>query len=606
MNQPNGATWARVLAMLAMTASCGSGGDAPDGGAPATGLDGGLADGTTDAPGSDVTFGSFGEGGAEADLATNGCAADLQTILDPHGNPIGKCPADQGCLNGGCVPACQAAAGSMSTIGCDYYAHEYALSLVDGWQSGWVRGGCYAAVVVNSWSTPARLTVTRSGAALPVDQFARVLGADSAGNLQYDPYPATGLPAGTAAVLFLSYDPRTAMTGVDAPCPVGVTPATTTDAALIGTGYNDAFEIATDRPVTAYQVYPWGGAASAFPSATLLYPSTAWGTNYVAPAINDAYEINFGSYGWTKPFITLVASDDTAVTLVAKADIAGNPDGGVAPAPKNTPVTYSIQKGQYLQLLQYPSLGGSIVSSTKPVGMFVGSMLFLLPATGDADNQGQMVPPIRAQGWEYIGASYELQAPTVWQLVGAVDGTALTYDPAPPAGAPATINLGDVVEFSSQTEFTVRSQGSGYPFYMAVYKRSDDAGPTVGRTDSGPDFVNLLPPVQYRSQYVFVTDPTYVTTTLVFTRAKGSGDVTLDCAGKVQGWTPIGSGAFEVARLVFGQAAAAGCKNGARRVTGTGPFGLLVWGWSFAASYGYPAGGNSAPVNSVVVPPVAQ
>lgn len=233
--------------------------------------------------------------------------------------------------------------------------------------------------------------------------------------------------------------------------------------------------------------------------------------------------------------------------------------------------------------------------------MFVGAKLFRLPITGagDADNQGQMVPPVRAQGREYVGASYDLPSPTAWQVVGAVNGTTLTYDPSPPAGAPTTLQAGDVLEFAAQSEFTVHSQGSDHPFYMAVYKRSDDFG-----MNDGPDFVNLLPPVQYRSQYVFVTDPTYKTTTLVFVRAKGSGDVTLDCAGTLGDWKPIGSGAFEVTRVVFGKSTAAACADGAHQAKSSGPFGLTVWGWAFAASYGYPAGGNSIPVNDVVVPAV--
>ena len=565
-------------------------------------VDPGTTDGTIDGSvaedGGEDTGGFSLDAPPDVDLG-NRCLADLQTIVDPSGKIVAKCPPDQGCLNGACVKACDAAAGSKSTIGCDYYAHQYAISISNSdtwWLSGDVRGGCYAAVVVNTWSTPAHLSVTRAGTSFPIAPFARVLGTDSLGNLTYEPYPSTGLPSNAAAVLFLSYDKRGAGKGLDVPCPPGVTAATSIDSAIHVTGYNDAFEIASDRPVNAYQVYPWGGAPSVFPSATLLYPSTAWGTNYVAPAINDAYAVKIGAE-WEKPFVTLVASDDTTVTLLPKVDIVGNATTGVPASPKSVPVSYPIKKGQYLQLLQMPNLGGTVVSSTKPVGMFIGSMLFRLPVSGggDADNQGQMVPPIRAQGSEYIGASYELPQPTSFQVVGAVKGTTLTYDPGPPPGAPSTINTGDVLEFETQTEFTVRSQDTAHPFYMAVYKRSDDSG-----SNNGPDFVNLLPPVQFRSHYVFVTDPTYKVTTLVFVRAKGAGDITLDCAGVVKGWKPIGSGAYQVARVVFGTGNT--CKDGAHAASGPDRFGITVWGWAFAASYGYPAGGNAAPVNDVVVP----
>ena len=46
------------------------------------------------------------------------------------------------------------------------------------------------------------------------------------------------------------------------------------------------------------------------------------------------------------------------------------------------------------------------------------------------------------------------------------------------------------------------------------------------------------------------------------------------------------------------------CQNGPHTASSKGPFGLTVWGEDSAASYGYPAGGNLATINSVVVPPV--
>jgi IgGFc binding protein len=45
---------------------------------------------------------------------------------------------------------------------------------------------------------------------------------------------------------------------------------------------------------------------------------------------------------------------------------------------------------------------------------------------------------------------------------------------------------------------------------------------------------------QFLARYVFFTDPTYGTTSVVLTRAKdksGFADVTLDCIGTISGWT---------------------------------------------------------------------
>jgi hypothetical protein len=46
--------------------------------------------------------------------------------------------------------------------------------------------------------------------------------------------------------------------------------------------------------------------------------------------------------------------------------------------------------------------------------------------------------------------------------VRAIDGTAISYDPAPPPGAPAVLNSGQVVEFSAPGPFVVRSQDKDF------------------------------------------------------------------------------------------------------------------------------------------------
>src|SRR5262249_2428687 len=103
-------------------------------------------------------------------------------------------------------------------------------------------------------------------------------------------------------------------------------------------------------------------------------------------------------------------------------------------------------------------------------------------------------------------------------------------------------------------------------------------------------------------------------TNLVMVRRKGpSGfsDVTLDCAGTIAGWSPLGSaGEYEYARFDLMRhnfEPQGSCGNGARKATSADPFGLWIWGsgsWEASdpgKSYGYPAGEAVQRVNSVVV-----
>ena len=142
--------------------------------------------------------------------------------------------------------------------------------------------------------------------------------------------------------------------------------------------------------------------------------------------------------------------------------------------------------------------------------------------------------------------------------------------------------------------------------------------PGGGDNRGDPEFVNVIPPEQYLSSYVFFTDPTYPETNLVVVRRKVGGsfsDVTLDCAGALSGWQPLGgSGDLEFTRvdLVRGNFEKQGsCDNGRHEMKSDAPFGVTVWGWGSAAStgffsqavsYAYPAGYSVKPVNTVVVP----
>jgi hypothetical protein len=248
---------------------------------------------------------------------------------------------------------------------------------------------------------------------------------------------------------------------------------------------------------------------------------------------------------------------------------------------------------------------------------------------------------VRALGSEYVGVRYRnrysgVEESPPWRIIGAANGTVLTWDPAAPSGAPTTLSLGQVTEFSTNGPFVVKSQDASHPFYVSAHMTGaeqfdpgyDDGGAT-GAPDDGrgdAEFVNVIPPGEYLESYVFFTDPTYPETDLVIVRTKGSTgfqDVTLDCAGTLTGWLPVGtSGNYEYTRfdLVTGNFQGTGsCNNGRHEIKSTVPFGVTVWGWGSAAtgeqgmgfytqyvSYAYPAGAGVAPINTVVIPPVAQ
>jgi hypothetical protein len=275
-----------------------------------------------------------------------------------------------------------------------------------------------------------------------------------------------------------------------------------------------------------------------------------------------------------------------------------------------------LNKGQHAQITQATELTGSSVHSTKPVGFMAGHTCMNMPVgTSYCDHGEQMVAPLQALGSRYVGVMYRprvaQETGTYWRIIGAVDGTTLTYSTN--VGGPTTINKGQQVLFQTGTPFTVESQDKDHPFMMFTYMTSSNA---VADGYGDPDFVTSVPPEQYLQNYVFFTDPTYPETNLVMVRARGIDnnfhDVMLDCSGPITGWQPIGNGEYEYARkdLVTGNFGNVGsCSTGRHEIKSDAPFGLWVWGWgtpntgTFTAnvSYGYPGGMNVSPINDVIL-----
>src|SRR6185503_16576881 len=49
------------------------------------------------------------------------CSDDKMSVVDCNGH-VTACPPEQGCSNGMCMAACEAAENNHASVGCDYYA----------------------------------------------------------------------------------------------------------------------------------------------------------------------------------------------------------------------------------------------------------------------------------------------------------------------------------------------------------------------------------------------------------------------------------------------------------------------------------------------------
>ncbi|WP_437602224.1 IgGFc-binding protein [Sorangium sp. So ce590] len=575
----------------------GSGSGPGGAGTTGTGGAGGEAGGST---------GTFGQGGqCEAT-----CSNDLKKVISCNGAELHACGPEEGCVNAECIPdPCEAARRSKSSYGCDYWALKTAMV-----NNG--SGTCFASFVANTWEMPVRITVEYQGNELtnpdlPSDFI--FIPETQGATTTYRPYdPSAGLGVGEVAVLFLARNPFGGSTADD--CPDPAVAAIQDEVGVRGTGRGSAFHISTDYPVVAYQMAPFSSSGVALSSATLLIPTSAWDDNYVA--IN-AYGYS-GAPAYGSPSLDIVAyEDDTEVTLLPR--VAIEEGDNVVGSEANEPVTYTLGVGEFLQITQQAELTGSPIASTKPVGVFGGHECMKVPDdVNDCDAAQQQIAPVRATGNEYVGVRYrgrggnDDEAPP-WRIVGMVDDTELTWIPSAPEGAPTAIKSGETYQFNASGPFTVKSQSSNNPFYLGAYMTG---GVPFGR-EGDPEWVNVVPPIQFLDYYVFFTDPNFPETSLVVVRtpSKRDGsfaDVELDCAGPLTGWEDIDGYQYTRVNIVSGNFEGfADCSNGRREMISELPFGVTVWGWGAIqnhqlVSYAYPAGAGFQPINEVVVPPTVQ
>ena len=577
--------------------------DDGSGGSGASGPSTTSTSGATSSTGSSTGTFMSGSGGGMGTRTT--CSGDLKQVLAEDGTDLQTCGPDEGCANGGCVPACEAAAASAGSLGCDYLLATPNFINV-------ILPPCFAAFVANSWDKPVKIQVSRGGQSYDVTQFGRIA-QESPSVPSWQPVPATGLPPGQVAVLFLSHDPAS-VNGTPLTCPIQPAVSLGNGTQVVGTGTGQAWSITTDAPVTVYDILPYGGADSFLPSAELVLPTTAWGTNYVAalpPGQSD---------GFTQMWGQIVARETTAVQILPNVALPGG--NGVNPLPAGVQGSFTLQAGQFVQW-DGPAMTGTIIQTDKPVA-FVGGNTYQCYASqtssgGGCDSGHQQIAPVSATGSDYLGMPYTTRSTNgspesiVYRVVGMKDGTQLSFDPPIPS-APAGLALGQSFDFEATGAFRVKSQSTDFPFYIG--EAMSGCQLLQGQTADclgDEDFVNILPPAQWLSRYVFFTDPTYPTTNLVFARRKnGSGlfaDVNLDCLGTIGGWQPVGtSGEFEITNvdLVREMSPNGACNNGPHTAESASSFGLVVWGLDTFSSYAYPAGGNASTINTVVVPPVPQ
>ncbi len=492
---------------------------------------------------------------------------------------------------------CEEAASAKAYVGCDFWptvTGNIVWSIFD-----------YAVAVANAGANDAEVEVTGPNS---VSQKVTV-------------------PAGGLQTIYLPWVP--ALKGADTnECGV----ATPLPGSVLAR--KSAYHLVSSRPVTVYQFNaleykPAGGPAgkdwsmcpgtttkcasqgnkpigcfSYSNDASLLLPSTAMTGNYrvtgihgwsVAATILTPARDVMGSY------VVVTATQDATKLLFKVGKTGKILAGGTEIAAKNPGETLEIMldAGDVVELVGESKvtsdLSGSLVTADKPVQVLAGIPCINNPLTTTAcDHMEESVFPA-----ETLGKDYFVTVPTApsgkpvahsVRIYGNRDATKLTYAPAKPAGAPDTINAGDVVTIPNATgDFRVTGD---HEFAVGSFMQGGSkVDPLTGKGDPAMSFSTSSE--QYRRKYIFLAPMDYDVSYADVVIPDGTA-VKIDGVNVPAG-TKIGATGYSIARVKLGAG-----KSGAHELVSSKPVGLQVMGYGSYTSYQYPGGLN---LTAIAEPP---
>jgi IgGFc binding protein len=434
--------------------------------------------------------------------------------------------------------------------------------------------GCHVLLVSNPSPVPVRLRLRfkdREEDAAPFTRLARVEGRD----VTYLPLPDGTLPPKeTAVVSAFFFEPEEPVWKSNtAHCPTAAFVEGEEPQARAGK-VTPSVELLSDAPVVVAQTVefqkdarPMADAVSpglqSFSTLFSAFPVEAWDSAPIETGIfkpglpAELYNPDSGggpAIYTTYPSRSIVTSafDGTIVLL---------------PQPDGSTRTVTLQRGEVFAHDPDDALIGRAIPANHPIGVVTYTPRAFIPweypfgaLWADAARVYQASMPTRLWGSEYVAVRHGDRWPSMperppWRVLGGADGTALTYEPYRPEGAPEHLERGELAVFFADEPFVARSQDEQHPFYLGAHmtgpryqkQRFGDSDP-FGEVRGTAVSTFALATSRWQKAYPFFALPRYPEHSLVVVRKAGSRDVRLDCAGVLTGWQPVGA-SFEYVRV---------------------------------------------------------
>ena len=528
-----------------------------------------------------------------------------------------NCGANEQCVNGFCLTACQAAEAKPSTVGCHFFAVDLDNSVDNfGGIMSDAAAQQFAVAVANVNDYEVTVTITRNTAS-----FGQPITEEMVAQV--------AVPANDLKQINLPQREVDGCMGQNGP----YVPES-------GSGTfvsSHAYKIESTAPIVAYQFNPIIQQYSN--DASILIPHQALGKDYLVmgwptsnpcgPPPGDPLHIS-GIPDHT--FVTIVGEEEGTHVIVTPAHpvkASGGPSGFAIPqTPRGMPIEFDIGPYDVVNLesdqpevpitacLNYRDQNGDFtgthVVSTKPVAVFSGNERGngnggANPAPPDppnwnmetccTDHLEEQMFPTAALGWKYAvsrspvrshGSSWE--EPDLYRILATVNGTTVTTSLDPPFDHFA-LDRGQFVTFWAQSGFTVVSTGGAVMLGQILVSQD--------MTDSGigdPSFMVFPAVDQYRDHYVFLV-PTTFTDNYMVVAMPTTATVMLDGSGEF----PPACDTRQIGTIDAKSYKQVTCHldPGVHHLSTSEPSGLSVYGYYSVGSYDYCGGSDVDIINPV-------
>jgi gliding motility-associated-like protein len=332
-------------------------------------------------------------------------------------------------------------------------------------------------------------------------------------------------------------------------------------------------------------VYP-GNMLRASSDAATAIPTPALGTEY-----HVICEGHSNATNWQSEFIIIGTEDNTSVTYnlssLSKANNGFNVDKTII---LNKGETFQVQSYEGVSTVPPTShfnLTGSIINSDKPVAVYGGNVCGTPGTCQYCDHLFEQIRPLSTFGKEYYFAFTNKTSftPDDLRVYAPYGGTNYIFN-----GVNFTLNAR---EFRDHPVVDGGYINSNQAIHVSQFLRGTACSTPPAPID--PLMLDVLPAEQYASQYLFATSSysrfsSHLATVIIETGQEGT--LELNGLPVVAGFNPILGTTYSYGylNLAANTYYTIISNNGSK-------FGLYIYGYGTAESYGYVAGGTLIDLN---------